>query len=76
MKYFVVRVIPKPGLPLANKDNYELMLTKAHRSKDHEVNLTIVQVQRSSVDEKENKSDDSEDSELKTKKKKKVCCSQ
>jgi hypothetical protein len=70
IKYYIVRVIPKPVLPLANENDYELMLTKVHKPKDHEVNVTIVQTCRGLTDNKENEVDGDADSKIK---KKKVC---
>ncbi|KIM79888.1 hypothetical protein PILCRDRAFT_24281, partial [Piloderma croceum F 1598] len=52
IKFYITRVLPKPGLSLSCKTDYDLMILKARKLKDCTVNITVVQL--ASDDDKEN----------------------
>ena len=52
IKFYITRILPKPGLSLSCKTDYDLMILKAHKLKDCTVNITAVQL--ASDDDKEN----------------------
>jgi hypothetical protein len=43
IKFYISRVLPKPGLSLAGAMDYEMMVMKARKLKDPEINITVVQ---------------------------------
>jgi hypothetical protein len=52
IKFYITRVLPKPGLSFSCKTDYDLMILKARKLKDCTVNITVVQL--ASDDDKEN----------------------
>jgi hypothetical protein len=55
IKFYITRVIPKPGLSLDSETDYDLMILKARKLKDLTINITIVQL--ASDDDKENEAE-------------------
>jgi hypothetical protein len=69
IKFYISRVIPKPGLSLSNETDYELMVTRARKLKDFTINITVIEI--GSDSDKENEGGNDEVSE---KGKKKMAC--
>ena len=70
VKFYIPRVIPKPGLSLTSETEYDVMMMKARKLKDLTINITVVQIR--SDDNKENGAEDNdaeEQANSKTKKK-------
>ena len=55
IKFYITCVIPKPGLSLASRTDYDLMILKAQKLKDLTINITVVQLR--SGNDKENEAE-------------------
>jgi len=55
IKFYITRVLPKPGLSLDSETDYNLMILKARKLRDLTINITIVQLV--SDDDKENEAE-------------------
>jgi hypothetical protein len=55
IKFYITHVIPKPGLSLASRTDYDLMILKAQKLKDLTINITVVQLR--SGNDKENEAE-------------------
>jgi hypothetical protein len=67
IKFYIPRVLPKPGLSLVGETDYDVMMMKARKLKEPEINIMVVQTYSDS--NKENESAIEELSQDTTKKK-------